>query len=203
MDVSTVAIAVFEGVEELDAIGPYETFSVAGDSGGDLDVSLRTLEPTDRVTCAHGLRIEPDGELSGGADLIVVPGGGWTSGEGGVRTVVENGRLPAALADWSEAGREDRMIASVCTGAMVLAEAGVLDCRPATTHASALSDLRETGAEVVDARIVDDGDLLTAGGVTAGIDLALHLVARICGDDVARATATTLEHDRPSDVYRS
>lgn len=197
MDVSSVAIAVFDGVEELDAIGPYEVLSVTGDSGGDLDVSLRTLEPADRVTCTHGLRFEPDGELPGGADLIVVPGGGWNDGRGGVRDVVEDGALPRALADWHAEGRT---VASVCTGAMVLAEAGLLEGRPATTHASAVSDLRPH-AEVVDARVVDDGDLLTAGGVTAGIDLALHLVSRICGEEVARATATTLEHDRPSDVY--
>lgn len=199
MDVSAIAISVFDGVEELDAIGPYETFSVAGNSGGDLDVSLRTMEPTDWVTCAHGLRLEPDGVLSGEADLIVVPGGGWNSG-GGVRDIVEEGALPRALADWHDEGRT---IASVCTGAMVLAGAGLLDGRRATTHASALSDLRETGAEVVEARVVDDGDLITAGGVTAGIDLALHLVARIRGEEVAEETARTLEHDRPTDVYRA
>lgn len=202
MDVSTIAIAVFDGVEELDAIGPYEVFSVAGNSGGDLDVSLRTLEPTDRVTCTHGLRFEPDGELPGGADLIVVPGGGWNSGDGGVRDVVEDGELPAVLGNWYGEGEGNRTIASVCTGAMVLAEAGLLDGRPATTHASAVGDLQDR-AEVVDARVVDDGDVLTGGGVTAGIDLALHLVARICGEEVAEATARTLEHDWPTDVYRA
>lgn len=198
MDVSSVAIAVFDGVEELDAIGPYEVFSVASDCGGDLAVSLRTLEPANRVNCTHGLRIEPDGELPGGADLIVVPGGGWNDGRGGVRDVVEAGDLPASLAEWYGQGKT---VASVCTGAMVLAEAGLLDGRLATTHASAVEDLRPH-AEVVDARVVDDGDLLTAGGVTAGIDLALHLVSQICGEEVAQATATMLEHDRPEDVHR-
>lgn len=200
MDGTTVAIVLFEGVEELDAVGPYEALSIAGRFGDELDVSLRTLEPTERVTCAHGMRVEPDGTLPGDADLIVVPGGGWSSG-GGVRDEVDRGELPAAIADWYDDGIA---LASVCTGGMLLAEAGVLDGRSAVTHAGAMNDLREYEAiDVVDARVVDDGDVLTAGGVTSGIDLALHLVERLRGADVAEEIATVLEHDRDTDVYQA
>ena len=193
-----VSVVLFEGFEELDAIGPYEVFGMAAGRGGDLTVDLRTLEPAEQVTASHGLRVEPDGVLDGSEDFLVVPGGGWSSG-GGVRDVVDDGRLPEALAERYADGIP---VASVCTGAMILAAGGVLDGRPAITHASAIDDLSEY-TEVVDARVVDDGDVLTAGGVTAGIDLALHLVERFCGAEIAEATETGLEHDRDRSVYTS
>ena len=77
---------------------------------------------------------------------------------------------------------------------MLLARAGVLDGRPAVTHGGALDDLRATDAEVVDARVVDDGDVLTAGGITSGLDLALHLIERLVDRETADAVATGLEY---------
>jgi transcriptional regulator GlxA family with amidase domain len=86
---------------------------------------------------------------------------------------------------------------------MLLAEAGLLDGRPAVTHAGALDDLRATAATVVDARVVDDGDVLTAGGITSGIDLALHLVGRLAGDTLRDRVTTELEYDfSPAAVAR-
>jgi len=82
---------------------------------------------------------------------------------------------------------------------MLLARAGVTDGRPATTHASARDELRDSRADLVDGRVVDDGDLVTAGGVTAGLDLAFHLVAREFGDEVAATVATQMEYD-PQDA---
>jgi transcriptional regulator GlxA family with amidase domain len=145
------------------------------------------------------LRVGVDG-APGDPDLLVVPGGGWNAGDDrpGARREAERGAVPAAIHDRHEAGAT---VASVCTGGMLLAEAGVLDGRPAVTHAGALDDLGATDAEVVDARVVDDGDVLTAGGITSGLDLALHLVSRLCGADVADRVATELEYDRdPSRV---
>ena len=130
-------------------------------------------------------------------DLLVVPGGGWGDDDGGVRREVETGDLPAAIREHRAAGAE---VASVCTGAMLLERAGVLDDRPAVTHRSAIADLRAAGVEVLDRRVVDAGAVVTAGGITSGIDLALHLVERAFGDDVAAATAAELEHDRSDDV---
>jgi transcriptional regulator GlxA family with amidase domain len=141
-----------------------------------------------------------DGTL-GTPDLLVVPGGGWNAGDDrpGARREAERGAIPEAVGHLVDDGVT---VASVCTGGMLLAEAGVLDGRPAVTHASALEDLRATAADVVDARVVDDGDVLTAGGITSGLDLALHLVRRFCGSDVAERVATELEYDAdPSRVF--
>jgi transcriptional regulator GlxA family with amidase domain len=86
---------------------------------------------------------------------------------------------------------------------MLLARAGITADRPAMTHAGAIDDLRESGAEVVDARVVDDGDLVTSGGVTSGLDLAFHLVRREFGDEIADAVAERMEYDPRGPVYRS
>ena len=197
---TSIAIVVYDGFDELDAIGPYEVFANAGERGCDLTVSLRTLGATDRVTASHGLRIEVDGELSDAdPDLAVVPGGGWNDRAAeSAWAEAEKGDLPSALADLHADGVT---LAGVCTGGMLLAEAGVLDGRPATTHAGALDDLRETAAEVVDARVVDDDDVLTAGGVTSGLDLALYVVDRLCGETVAEQVATEVEYEPRGEVY--
>lgn len=194
--VTTIDILLFDGFEELDAIGPYEAFQIAAAQGASLDVSLVTLEERDRVTAANGLRIEPDGVLSvtEPPDIVVVPGGGWNDRDGaGAWAEAERGTIPDILADLHDAGTT---VAAVCTGGMLLARAGLLDGRPAVTHAGALDDLRETDAEVVDARYVDDGDVLTAGGITSGLDLALHLIERLAGAEMADTVATHLEYER-------
>lgn len=203
-----VAIILYPGFDELDAIGPYEVLSAAAASGADLAVSLVTLEPAAQVVAAHGLTVRPGGLLGdGGWDLVIVPGGGWNApdggggartraqvaGGGGARIEAQRGALPAALADLAAAGVP---LASVCTGAMLLATAGLLCGRPAVTHLSALQDLAAASAEVIDARVVDDGDIVTAGGVTAGIDLALWLVQRHAGAAVAERVAERLEYRR-------
>jgi transcriptional regulator GlxA family with amidase domain len=194
-----IAVLLYEGFDELDAVGPYETFATAAERGADLEVSLVTREVTDRVVASHGLRVEPDGVL-GEPDLLVVPGGGWSArDERGTWGEYERNDIPPVLAEHHEAGAT---LASVCTGAMLLERAGLLDGRPAVTHASALSDLRETQARVAEdadgavPRVVDDGDVLTAGGVTSGIDLALWLLEREFDADVADGVATTLEYER-------
>ncbi len=191
-------IVLFDGFDELDAIGPYEVFANGARAGASIDVRLVTLAETDRVTASHGLRVEPDGVLDE-PDLLVVPGGGWTTDAAGVRAAVEDGDLPAAVGACSTNGAT---VASVCTGAMILAEAGLLDGRPATTHQVAIDDLAAHAASVVDERVVDDGDVLTAGGVTAGIDLALWLLERAFGAGIADAVETELEHDRRGEVFR-
>jgi transcriptional regulator GlxA family with amidase domain len=94
-------------------------------------------------------------------------------------------------------------IASVCTGAMLLAAAGITDGRPATTHHSAIEDLRASGARVVDARVVDDGDVMTAGGVTSGIDLALWIVEQEASAEIADRVAAEIEYERRFEVARA
>jgi transcriptional regulator GlxA family with amidase domain len=198
------AIVCFDGFDDLDAIGPFEVFQHARTFGADLEVGLYTLAPQEVVTSSHGLRVQPDGVLERDAasetpDLVVVPGGGWGNrAEAGAWGEAERGTLPETLARLHDSGAT---VASVCTGGMLLARAGITDGRPAVTHHEALEDLRESGAEVVEARVVDDGDVVTAGGVTSGIDLALHLVEREFGTDVVDPVAAEMEYEQRGDVY--
>ncbi|MFB6304405.1 MAG: DJ-1/PfpI family protein [Haloferacaceae archaeon] len=194
-----VAILIYDGFDELDAVGPYETFHMAADLGADVDASLVTLEARERVRASHGTVVEPQGVLPDPADpdapdLLVVPGGGWNDrSPAGAWAEAERGVVPDAVAAHHEAGAT---VASVCTGGMLLSRAGLLDGRPAVTHRGALDDLRETGAEVVEERVVDDGDVVTAGGITSGIDLALHLVERYADVATADEVADRLEYVR-------
>ncbi|WP_254521509.1 DJ-1/PfpI family protein [Natrinema caseinilyticum] len=209
---TTAEIVLFDGFDELDAIGPYEVLENGARAGASLETRLVSLESDsdangldgasdgwDLVRASHGLRVEPEGAL-GEPDLLFVPGGGWTSDGSGVRAAVEDGALPAAVGDLHSRGTT---IASICTGAMVLSEAGLLEGRPATTHAVATADLDAAGADVVDERVVDDGDVLTAGGVTSGIDLALWVLEREFGEDVASEVAERMVHERRGEVLGS
>jgi transcriptional regulator GlxA family with amidase domain len=182
-------ILLYEGFDELDAIGPFEVLHP-------LSPKLVTLEPRETVTASHGLTLTPHGTLSHAPALLVVPGGGWAARneQAGAYAEYLRGALPAAIAERHAHGT---IIASVCTGAMLLARAGILAGRPAVTHHTAIEDLRADGAEVhPDARWVDDGEILTAGGVTSGIDLALHLLERLRGPEAAKAAERLLEHRR-------
>ncbi|TKX53286.1 DJ-1/PfpI family protein [Halorubrum sp. SP3] len=213
-----VDILLYDGFDELDGIGPYEVFDYAlgyaaegsdGDGEADDDgragrVRYVTLDEREAVTASHGTRVGVDGTLpdpdaDASPDLLVVPGGGWSARDEDASAWVEarKGDVPRALAAHHAAGTR---IASVCTGSMLLAEAGVTDGRRAVTHTSAIEELRESGAEVVDARVVDDGDLLSAGGVTSGIDLALYVVEREFGAGVADRVATVVEYERRYEV---
>jgi transcriptional regulator GlxA family with amidase domain len=174
-------------MDELDAIGPLEVLRRAG-----FDVELVALEPRRTVTCAYGLTITPDGSPRRDAGVVILPGGGWVRrAEKGVRAEVESNRWKPVIAD---AGSRGPVLASVCTGAMILASAGALKGRRATTHHAAWSDLEATGATLVRERVVDDGDRVTAGGVTSGIDLALHLVERFAGAELTESIAANLEY---------
>ncbi|RYG58738.1 DJ-1/PfpI family protein, partial [bacterium] len=95
------------------------------------------------------------------------------------------------------------LVAGVCTGTMVIAASGLLRGRPAITHHLAVEDLREMGADVVQARVVDDGDIVTAGGVTSGLDLALWLVERFCSAAVAHKVEKRMEYERRGTVWRN
>lgn len=187
----TIEILLFDGFDDLDAFGPFEVLRTAG-----RDTRFVTVEPAAEVTSAHGSRVIPHGVL-GDPDLVIVPGGGWSDRGGqGAYAEAKRGVIGAKLAERHARGGR---IASVCTGAMLLAEAGLLTGRRAITHHTAIEDLRAAGALVVDgARVVDEGDIITAAGVTSGIDMALHLLAEGDAAAVAREiewtrTASTVE----------
>jgi transcriptional regulator GlxA family with amidase domain len=186
-----IDIVVFDGMDELDAVGPLEVLRRAG-----FDVQLVALDPNRTVTCAYGLTIAPDGAPRSDAEVVIFPGGGWVGRAArGVRAEVETNRWKPLI---EQAESRGAVLASVCTGAMILAASGALTGRRAATHHSAWADLEAAGATLVRERVVDDGDRVTAGGVTSGIDLALHLVERFAGKQTADLIADNLEYHATS-----
>lgn len=189
-----IDIPIFDGFDELDAVGPFEVFQNAAAAGGAFSARLVTRQPAAVITGSHGLGVVPHGVHTPGADMVLVPGGAWgTRNAAGVWGEVQRGEWLPLLA---RAADEATVMASVCTGAMLLAHAGVIGARRAGTHHSAWDDLAATGATVVRDRVVDDGDLLTAGGVTSGIDLALWIVERWGSLDLADGVADQMEYTR-------
>lgn len=188
-------IVVYDGLDEMDALGPLEVLRSAGKAGADVRVRLVTRTPREIVTGAYGLRFLPDATyVPGEADVLIVAGGGWAArAESGAWGEVQRGDWLPLLAG---AARSATIMAGVCTGTMLLAHAGVVGTRRAGTHHTAWDDLAATGATVVKDRVVDDGDLVTSGGVTSGIDLALWLVEREFGRDLAERTARRMEYSR-------
>jgi transcriptional regulator GlxA family with amidase domain len=188
-----IDIVCFDGLDELDAIGPLEVFRNAAAAGADITVRTVTRVPVAEVVANHGLRFRPDGVYEPGADVVLVPGGGWAArSEVGVWGEVQRGDWLPLLAK----AATDGVMASVCTGAMLLAHAGVIGSRPAATHHVAWADLEATDATLVKDRVVDDGNLVTAGGVTSGLDLSLWLVERFFSSELADGLAKALEYPR-------
>ncbi|MGP3969751.1 DJ-1/PfpI family protein [Streptomyces sp. 6N223] len=196
-----VHIVVFDGAEELDFVAPYEVFS------GAKWFTSRTVEvryvTTGRPRLVQGhygslTRVDHRWQPEA-ADIIVVPGGGYTHRDGpGIWAEMEAGVLPRALA---EASRPGLTIASVCTGAIVLSAAGLTQGRPCTTHHGAAAYLEEQGGILKNARVVDDGDLVTAGGITSGLELGLWLVRRELGADAALGLEDMLEYQARGTVW--
>jgi len=195
------AIVLFEGFDELDAIAPFEVLNAAARAGAPFHVELVALEAPSIITASHGLKIPVDRRLSDTAcDWLIVPGGAWMARlPVGVWGEIERAVLPRAIADVRARGAK---LASVCTGAMLLSAAGLTRGRRATTHHTAKAALADEGAHVVDARVVDDGDLVTAGGVTSGLDLALWLVERLAGEPQRREAETRMEYELRGPVAR-
>ena len=190
-----IDVLLFDGFDELDVVGPFEVLASARDLGAMISIALVGVDGADPVTAAHGLRVLPDGAAGDRRpDLYVVPGGGWnTRGPFGARAEVERGVLPGKLAEWHAGGIP---LASICTGALIVGAAGLLRGRRATTHHENLDDLAAMGAEVISGRVVDDGDIISAGGVTSGLDLALYLVEREAGRELADRVAADIEYTR-------
>jgi transcriptional regulator GlxA family with amidase domain len=196
-----IEIILFDGFDELDAMGPFEVLRNGERFGADIHTELVGAHGATTITAGHGARIVVDRGPSERADLVLVPGGGWFDRDTpGAWVEAQRGDLPALLARTHERGTP---VGSVCTGAMLLATAGLVAGRPGTTHHEAIDDLRAAGAEIVDARVVDAGDLITAGGVTSGLDLALWLVEREAGSEIADRVAREVEYERRHAVWRA
>lgn len=179
-----LAIALFDGMTSLDAIGPFTVLA----SLPDTDVQF-VAERAGPVTDDRGLRLVADASFADVAapDVIVVPGGVVT------HRMVRDGH-PAI--DWIRAVHPTTTwTTSACTGALLLAAAGVLDGLEATTHWTAHGKLATLGARPVDQRVVERGKVITSAGVSAGIDMALTLAARIAGDETAQRIQLSIEYD--------
>ena len=188
-----IDIIVFDGHDDLDVFGPSEVLRMAELMRADLHASRVTRTPQDAVTSQFQTHYSPDGVYQPGrAEMIIVPGGGWgRKAEHGTWGEVQRGDWLPLLRDAAQRGA---IMVSVCAGAMLLAHAGVIGARRAGTHHSAWDDLSATGATLVRDRVVDDGDLITCGGVTSGIDLALWLVEKYASAALAEAVAGNLEY---------
>jgi transcriptional regulator GlxA family with amidase domain len=193
-----VAILVFDGVEVLDFCGPFEVFSAVRGGGAQRDTAplfrVFTVAEEDRIiTATGGLEVKPSDTLDAcpPVEILIVPGGQ------GTRREVGNAPLMSWLAGRAPA---TPVMASVCTGAFLLAQTGLLDGKRATTHWASMDRLRQTYPHVrvaADERVVDEGRVVTAAGVSAGIDMSLLLVERYAGSNVAAETARWMEYTRP------
>jgi transcriptional regulator GlxA family with amidase domain len=179
-----IAILIFDGLTALDAIGPYEVLSRFPAS----ELTFVAKEAGAKRTDTGTLALTADASLEEltDPDLLLVPGGE------GNRPLLEDDEV----LDWVRtAHRSTAWTTSVCTGALVLGAAGILEGLRATTHWAFRERLREFGAEPVAERVVEQGKVITAAGVSAGIDMALHLAARDVGDEFAQAIQLGLEYD--------
>jgi transcriptional regulator GlxA family with amidase domain len=192
-----VGILVFPDVEVLDFAGPFEVFSVASRVAvrrpefpvAPFKVSIIGAERA-MIPARHGLGIHPHFGFddASAVDLLIVPGGVVTQPLGDERTL-----------DWvRRSARQAALTASVCTGAFILAKIGLLDGLSVTTHWEDIPDLRAAhpGLNVLESvPYVDEGNIVTSAGISAGIGMSLHLIGRILGTDMARATARQMEYD--------
>jgi transcriptional regulator GlxA family with amidase domain len=191
----TVAILLFPEVEVLDFAGPFEVFAVTDELRGyDTFHVLTVAETSAPIRARNGLRVFPDHTFTTcpPPDLLIIPGGF------GTRALLKNEPVLAWIRSQVVSAE---LVMSVCTGAFLLAKLGLLDGLRATTHHECLGDLRALApAATLDAtaRFHDNGKILTAAGISAGIDCSLHVVARLLGPAAAAATARYMEYTPPT-----
>lgn len=187
-----IALVCFDGMEELDLVGPWEVLRMwelqYPEDGA--QVSTVSLD-SGTVTCAKGMQIVTDGPASsiGDVDVLLLPGGY------GTRALLKRQEVLDLVRAHSSRGA---LMTSVCTGSLVYAAAGLLQDRPATTYWSAIDLLKSLDASIElrpDDRFVDSGEVITASGVSAGIDMALHLVARLSSTERARQVKRDIQYD--------
>jgi transcriptional regulator GlxA family with amidase domain len=201
-----VGILIFPDVEILDFCGPFEVFASAtapAETEGGPETRLfevfTVAERSQVVTCRGGLLVQPNHTLEDHPplDLVVVPGGY------GTRREQEN----QVVLNWiARQRRSGALTTSVCTGAFLLGAAGLLHGLRATTHWTTIDGLRTnhpTTEVLSDARVIDEGEIITSAGVSAGIDMALHVVRRLHGDEIAQRTARDMEYDWTSPATTS
>jgi len=204
MDRKRVGIIIFEEVEVLDFCGPFEVFAVARlnenrrrEEASPFEVLLIS-QSGERVKTTGGMKVIPDVTFDNcpGLDILVVPGGWGTRKEMSNQTMLSFVRSRAS---------EVHTLASVCTGALILGKAGLLDGLRATTHWRSLQTMQELFPNVtvdLKSHVVKAGKVITSAGISAGIDMALLVVAEYCGETIAHATARHMEYPFPQSNER-
>lgn len=194
-----VAILIFDEVEVLDFCGPFEVFSVTGGRSSPPPFQVYTVAEYNRpIRTVGGLSVNPTHAFddSPRPDILLVPGGI------GTRREIRNPHL----INWINARDEEvELLLSVCTGALLLAQAGLLDGLRSTTHHSAFDLLRQLApkSHVLESeRIVDNGKIILSAGISAGIDMSLYVVGRLFGEQQAEETAAHMEYERSPRVRR-
>lgn len=198
--VKNVAVLIFDDVEVLDFAGPFEVFSITGKREGSNPFNVYTVAEKSPISARNGLSVNPHYLLKNcpQPDILIVPGGGGYHADGtpfGTRKEIDNQLLLAWIA---QCGEQTELLLSVCTGALLLAKIGVLEGKVATTHQGAIAQLSEmlSPAQVhPEARIADNGNIVLSGGISAGIDMSLYVVAKLLGLAQAKETATYMEYD--------
>ena len=199
-----IGIVLFDEVEVLDFCGPFEVFSVTRQNEERRREEMSPFEmvlvaEADRpVITSGGMKVQPDTtfERCPALDILTVPGG-W-----GTRREMTN---PAMLAFVTARAAQVELLTSVCTGALILGRAGLLDGLRATTHWRSLELMQELCPQVTvdrESHVVDQGKVITSAGISAGIDMALLVVKRYCGETVARTTARHMEYPYPESNAR-
>ncbi len=178
-----IAIPIFDRLTALDAVGPYEVLSRLPGA----DVAFVAAEPGPKRTDTGALELVAERSLGEvpEPEIVVVPGGSGTRDQ----------RHDELVAWIRQAHKRSQWTTSVCTGALLLAAAGVLQGLRATTHWLFFDQLRELGAEPTSERVVEQGKVITAAGVSSGIDMALRLAQLVAGDQVAQAIQLSIEYD--------
>lgn len=189
-----VGIFLFNEVEVLDFAGPFEVFSVTrNEEGRGKPFEVYTVARTKEIINArNGLKVQPDYDFNDAPpfDILIIPGG-----YGAEEIEIHN----KETIEWIKASvHKVEIIASVCTGAFLLAEAGLLDGRKATTHWMDIDKFEEKYPLVQvlrDVKYVDEAEIITSGGISAGINMSFHLVKKLLGIEIAKATAKRMEYD--------
>ena len=196
-----VAIFIFDEVEVLVFCGPFEVFAVTGARNNDKPFDVFTVaQTTAAITARNGLSVNPSFTFDDcpQADILIIPGGY------GTRPLMQN----QAVLDWIKTQSiEAEIVMSVCTGALLLAKAGLIEGMAATTHWGAMDLLREVAPNSIiqpEKRFIDNGRVMLSAGISAGIDLSFHIVDKLLGHEIAQETAKWMEYDwvrqHPADI---
>ncbi|MGN5651327.1 DJ-1/PfpI family protein [Bacillus sp. Brlt_9] len=197
-----IQIVLFDGFGELVSFAPFEVLKRAIEEGAPFKVELVSSEKKQEVITSFGVTVKLHDflRMDNRPDLLIVPGGGWNhKAKHGARKQAELGTLTEMI---KEMHNEGTIVAGVCTGGMLLVVSGILNGKKATMHHLAQSEIRIYGAELLPYRIVDQGNVITARGVTSGVDLGLWITERFASSQIAAAVEYRMEYERRGIVWK-